>query len=322
MQTIETIGHPRGTDYGCTLDVDGVLRQSGAKISRPLGRGVAMLTAMMGSAEGQMVLGQPVVGGATGEPGIGAAFTRNWALCTQAWGASLGGRSLIHDGYIATTADRPAFIANSIVLLKPLEPDAIEDAMAALDDFYGFSRGSHTGRVFLFSVWDTPDLEPYGWLRRRRPPLMHRPADGQTPQTTPGLTVNRVRDTAALRAAEEATVASFGLTDPEVRAADGLFGPTLLDEPLLSLWVGRAGNQVVSTSASFVAHGINNIINVATVPESRGHGYGAGVTWPATVADPALPAVLVASALGKPVYERMGFTTVQPITAWSRTSPA
>lgn len=43
------------------------------------------------------------------------------------------------------------------------------------------------------------------------------------------------------------------------------------------------------------------------------------MTWRAALANPELPAILVASDLGAPVYERMGFTTVRRITAWART---
>jgi GNAT superfamily N-acetyltransferase len=65
------------------------------------------------------------------------------------------------------------------------------------------------------------------------------------------------------------------------------------------------------------AHGFRTdevvgIHNVATIESARGRGYGTAMTW-ATIAD-AEPgvrvAVLKASALGRPVYERMGFRAV------------
>lgn len=277
---------------------------------------------MVGNTQGDTMVHGPGGQDAGSGEQIASDFTRNWALGVQVWGASLGGRSQLTDGYAATTVDRPGFIVNAVVLLKPLEPADVDAVMADLDDFYGFSRGTRTGRVFLFSVWDTPDLTAHGWAGRRHPPLMHRPAGGQIPTAPAGLTVRAATDAAALRAAEQVTADSFGVANPEVHRPGGLFGTALLDEPRMPMWVGREGDRVVSTAATFVAHGVNNIVNVATVPEARGRGYGAAVTWPATLADPSLPAVLVASELGAPVYERMGFTTVRPITAWSRTSPA
>ncbi len=52
--------------------------------------------------------------------------------------------------------------------------------------------------------------------------------------------------------------------------------------------------------------------NVATIEAARGRGYGTAMTW-AAIADAAPGveiAVLQASALGRPVYERMGFRMV------------
>lgn len=280
-----------------------------------------MLPVMEGNTTPQTMVHGPGGQDMTSEEQIVAAFTRNWALGVQAWGASLGGRSQRTDAYLASAVDRPAFIVNTVVLLKPPQPGEVDAVMADLDDFYGFSRGTRTGRVFLFSVWDTPDLTAHGWTGRRHPPLMHRPAGGQASAVPAGLTVRATTDAATLHAAEQVTLDSFGIADPHMHRPQALFGAALLDEPRMPMWVGREGDRVVSTAATFVAHGVNNVINVATLPEARGRGYGTAVTWPATLADPSMPTVLVASDLGAPVYERMGYTTVRPITAWNRISP-
>ena len=57
---------------------------------------------------------------------------------------------------------------------------------------------------------------------------------------------------------------------------------------------------------------------VAALPAARGKGAGAAVTWAATLADPSLPAVLVASDDGRPAYERMGCLHLERWTAWVR----
>jgi hypothetical protein len=57
---------------------------------------------------------------------------------------------------------------------------------------------------------------------------------------------------------------------------------------------------------------------VATLDGARGHGYGAAVTWAATTADPTLPAVLIASDPGRPVYDRLGYTALTRWTMWAR----
>ena len=57
---------------------------------------------------------------------------------------------------------------------------------------------------------------------------------------------------------------------------------------------------------------------VATLPEHRGRGVGAAVTWAATLADPAQPAVLIASDAGVGIYRAMGYLPVARWTIWFR----
>ena len=61
---------------------------------------------------------------------------------------------------------------------------------------------------------------------------------------------------------------------------------------------------------------MNLVEIVATLESARGRGIGAAVTWAATLADPSLPALLVASDLGRPVYTRMGYLTLSRATVW------
>jgi hypothetical protein len=41
----------------------------------------------------------------------------------------------------------------------------------------------------------------------------------------------------------------------------------------------------------------------------------------ATLADPALPAMLIATDEGRPVYEQIGYMTLFRFTIWSRSRP-
>ena len=43
------------------------------------------------------------------------------------------------------------------------------------------------------------------------------------------------------------------------------------------------------------------------------------MTWPATLADPDAPSMLIASDLGRPTYERMGNLTMARFTLWAGT---
>ena len=81
---------------------------------------------------------------------------------------------------------------------------------------------------------------------------------------------------------------------------------------------GVGGVTLQRTAAGHVAAGVNLVEMVATAPTARGRGYGAAVTWAASTVDPALPAVLIASDPGRPVYERLGFLPVSRWTFWHR----
>ncbi len=51
-------------------------------------------------------------------------------------------------------------------------------------------------------------------------------------------------------------------------------------------------------------------------PTVRGQGFGAALTGRALSCRPDLPAVLVASDDGRPVYERLGFLAIHRCTVW------
>lgn len=55
------------------------------------------------------------------------------------------------------------------------------------------------------------------------------------------------------------------------------------------------------------------------MPAARGRGFGEAITWQATRAAPKLPALLLASDAGCPVYERMGYLPLFRFTLWHRT---
>jgi GNAT superfamily N-acetyltransferase len=78
----------------------------------------------------------------------------------------------------------------------------------------------------------------------------------------------------------------------------------------MRMFLGRVDGRAVTAASSIVAHGVNHVEWVATLPDVRGRGFGSAATWAATLADPAVPAVLVATDMGRPVYERMGYVVL------------
>lgn len=245
-------------------------------------------------------------------------FLVNWTLSIEAHGLPLGGRVLRRDDLAAVDVGRPSMGANVATLLAPLFSEDVGEVVAALDTFYGFAAGERSGAVFLFSAWPTPDLRPYGWTLVEYQPLMLRPAGGTAPPIPSGLRIEEVRDERGLRAFEVAIVRGFEMREVEAQGPGAAFGTGLLTDGRMRLWVGWEGERPVSAAATFVAAGINDVTLVATVPEARGRGYGAALTWRATLADAALPALLIASTEGRTVYERMGYMSLFRFTLWSR----
>ena len=147
---------------------------------------------------------------------------------------------------------------------------------------------------------------------------MLRPAGGEAPPLPPGLRIEAVRDAEGLRAFEVAIVRGFSMRELEGQGPGAAFSARLLADDRQRLWVGWEADRPVSAAATFIAAGINDVTLVATVPEARRRGYGAALTWRATLADPTLPSLLIATDEGRPVYERIGYTTLFRFTLWSR----
>jgi hypothetical protein len=248
-------------------------------------------------------------------------FLVNWTLGIAAYGIPLGGRSLRRDDLAAVDIGRPSVGGNVATLLAPLFPEDADEVMAALDDFYGFTAGGNAGAAFLFSAWPTPDLRSYGWTLVDYQPLMYRPSGGETPPLPPGLRIEEVRNEESLRAFEVAIVRGFPIQELEGQGPGAAFSPGILSDHRQRMWVGWEADRPVSAAATFVEAGINDVVLVATVPEARRRGYGAALTWQATLADPALPSLLIATEEGRPGYERIGYTSLFRFTLWSRDRP-
>ncbi len=249
-------------------------------------------------------------------------FLVNWTGSIEAHGVPEGGRRLRRDDLAAVDLGRPSFGGNVATLLAPLFPADVDEVLTALNDFYGFGGGGSTGTVFLFSPWPTPDLRPHGWTLMGFEPLMYRPAGGAAPPLPAGLRIEVVRDEAGLWAFEHAIVRGFGSSDAEADELGKVFGAGILTDDRFRLWVGWEEERPVCAAATFVAAGINDVTLVGTVPGARRRGYGAALTWCATLAEPELPALLLATEDGRPVYERIGYASLFRFPVWSRDRPA
>jgi GNAT superfamily N-acetyltransferase len=250
------------------------------------------------------------------------AFLVNWTLSIEAQGEPFNARTLWRDGLAAVDVGHPAVGGNVATLLAPLFSEDVGEIVAALDDFYGFASGESTGAVYLFSAWPTPDLRAHGWTLVDYQPLMLRPTGGEAPASPPELRIEEVHDKEGLRAFERVIVNGFPIAELVGQGPGAAFKVEMLEDERQRLWVGWEGDQPVSAASAFVAAGVNNVTLVATLPEARGRGYGAALTWRATLADPHLPAMLIATDDGRPVYKRLGYLSLFRFTLWARNRPS
>jgi len=125
----------------------------------------------------------------------------------------------------------------------------------------------------------------------------------------PGLRVRQVDDAAGLQHYQRVTFESFGYP---VELAALAHTEDLLALPHVALFVGYLDEQPVCSSALLVTANLAGIYWVGTLASARKRGLGAAITAHAArtgFARGCTAACLQASAMGAPVYRRMGFTT-------------
>lgn len=126
-----------------------------------------------------------------------------------------------------------------------------------------------------------------------------------------------MHDADELAIAERILVEGYPLADLQPVQRGELFGAAVLGGSL-RVWVAWLDGSPVAMAAAQLHAGVTVVEYVATLPQARGRGAGSAVTWTATLADPAGPAMLLASDDGRPVYERMGYVAIERWTAWLR----
>lgn len=124
------------------------------------------------------------------------------------------------------------------------------------------------------------------------------------------LTCGSPTDAADLAVVAQLVSASFGL--PEEMARE-VAVPETLEWDDTEWFTLTRGSQPVGTSMLFELGTTANVFNVGVPAEHRRHGYGAAATWEVVRRGRergATLTALLASEMGEPVYERMGFDTV------------
>jgi len=133
-------------------------------------------------------------------------------------------------------------------------------------------------------------------------------AEAIAPGHLPGFEIHRVTDEAGLDGHREVATEGFG-SPPAV--ALGTTCAELLHRPECVVYVGYADGAPVASGLGWRTGRVVGVYAIATIPAARHRGYAAAMT--ARIMTDGLAsgcdtAALQASELGRPIYERLGFT--------------
>lgn len=245
-------------------------------------------------------------------------FLWNWADACAATAHAVNGQVVETDVVRLADAGRPGAFSNCATLVQPLSAESAESTLAQITAFFAFDDPARAGEVLLVSAWPTGDLRPLGWNLMGHPPVHLLPQGVPARDAPPDLRIERVGSPDLLHVWEQTVSRGYPLEGLEDAPAGALAPPSLLADPHYGAWVGFVDDRPAAAAAAWAAQGVVNVMMVATLPEARRKGYGEALTWAASRLDPTLPAMLLSSDDGRPVYERMGYLPLQRITLWYR----
>ena len=209
------------------------------------------------------------------------------------------GRHAIHDDLVLTAGDGPGPDFNIAFVLGPMAPERV---FALADGFF-----DATGYAIVVESDTAQPIEDairaQGWRMDEEEPALVLTPIPPPPPSPPGLTIRPVMTDAEL--ADFMAVSGTGRRwIPSLDAAR---------DPAVALLVGYDGDEPVATSR-MARHGdVGDINGVVTLPERRQRGFGTAMTWAAITEGARRGCVamtLTATAMGYPVYLRMGFVPV------------
>jgi GNAT superfamily N-acetyltransferase len=148
-----------------------------------------------------------------------------------------------------------------------------------------------------------------------RPGMVLNPIPARRPSLPPGLRIRQAKDRGLWTTMVNVMMRGYGGEAPDDTER---VLPFLLATAYRG-YVGFVGKAPVATSVGLSYHGVGGIYLVATLPESRGRGFGSALTWQAAVdarQDGCQASYLQASEMGYPVYARMGYRQVASYPEW------
>ncbi len=142
------------------------------------------------------------------------------------------------------------------------------------------------------------------------PGMALHPLPSVSPVVLAGHEIRRVADAAGMEDHIVTAAAGFGMPEEMIRA---FVAPDLWQQPGRAVYVGYTDGEPVTTGLGVRTGRTIGVYNIATIESARKRGYGVAMT-ERVAADGAAAgcdvAILQASAMGLPIYERLGYRTV------------
>jgi GNAT superfamily N-acetyltransferase len=238
-----------------------------------------------------------------------AAADWNYGLSNVAFlGSSLSGEVVERAGLHIASCGFPVRNFNFAWLRPPFSD--LEGSLRRAQEYFGRRELPFRFMVRSQFEWACAGALRAAGLREtaRMPGMVLDPLrEGGAPPAA--LVVREVTSEEDLARYQETAFAGFGFP---ATSGQMFLTERLLAMPNVRLYLGLVGEQPVCTSALCATGPVAGIYWVATLPDFRGRGFGEAITWSALRGGIRLGcrfASLQASALGRPVYERMGFET-------------
>jgi GNAT superfamily N-acetyltransferase len=177
------------------------------------------------------------------------------------------------------------------------------------------------GRVVVEDSFGDLALRRHGGARDGgvtvdRMPLMLRPA-GRAPSSANMSAVVLVADHASLVQAERVIVDGFPRPALQPYRPGRMLPPWVLTAPGWRTWLAYRHGRPAAACCTFDDGTALGVYWLAALPEHRSAGLGRAIMCAALAASPGRPAVLVATAVGVPLYSSLGFAAVAEAT-WYR----
>jgi hypothetical protein len=239
-------------------------------------------------------------------------FVQEGAASFAAFGRARGDR-LARADERATMIDAgsPLPFSNRAILEQPIGETGVVE-----DDIRRFYDTGSESPFLLDSAWPTPNLEPLGFTLMGHPPLMLRPAGERFPAAPRELRIVRVDDDRTAHDFEHTLI--YGYPAPQLQPMNEVtfLTPGALGAPGWHHFVGYVERKAVAAGSGYVGDRLVRVENIATLESARGRGYGLAITAAAAAVDLSKTAALIASDLGRGVYERLGFVAYLRVTYW------